>query len=51
MRHPSAGPVYGWPRARDTNLFRDQLDRYSEIDALARRIGEAIVRSTRRRSS
>jgi lipid II isoglutaminyl synthase (glutamine-hydrolysing) len=25
-----------------TNLFRDQLDRYFEIDALARRIGEAI---------
>ena len=27
-----------------TNLFRDQLDRYFEIDALARRIGEAIAR-------
>jgi UDP-N-acetylmuramyl tripeptide synthase len=27
-----------------TNLFRDQLDRYFEIDALARRIGEAIRR-------
>jgi UDP-N-acetylmuramyl tripeptide synthase len=26
-----------------TNLFRDQLDRYFEIDALARRIGEAIA--------
>ncbi len=25
-----------------TNLFRDQLDRYFEIDTLARRIGEAI---------
>jgi len=25
-----------------TNLFRDQLDRYFEIDALARRIGEAV---------
>jgi lipid II isoglutaminyl synthase (glutamine-hydrolysing) len=25
-----------------TNLFRDQLDRYFEIDALARRIGDAI---------
>jgi UDP-N-acetylmuramyl tripeptide synthase len=27
-----------------TNLFRDQLDRYFEIDALARRIGDAIAR-------
>ena len=27
-----------------TNLFRDQLDRYFEIDQLARRIGEAIAR-------
>jgi UDP-N-acetylmuramyl tripeptide synthase len=27
-----------------TNLFRDQLDRYFEIDALARRIGEAIAK-------
>jgi UDP-N-acetylmuramyl tripeptide synthase len=27
-----------------TNLFRDQLDRYFEIDALARRIAEAIAR-------
>ncbi|MEP7003670.1 MAG: MurT ligase domain-containing protein [Chloroflexota bacterium] len=27
-----------------TNLFRDQLDRYFEIDALARRIAEAIGR-------
>jgi UDP-N-acetylmuramyl tripeptide synthase len=27
-----------------TNLFRDQLDRYFEIDALARRLGEAIGR-------
>ncbi|MEA2661493.1 MAG: hypothetical protein QOH08_1065 [Chloroflexota bacterium] len=27
-----------------TNLFRDQLDRYFEIDALARRIGAAIAR-------
>ena len=26
-----------------TNLFRDQLDRYFEIDALARRIGDAIA--------
>jgi UDP-N-acetylmuramyl tripeptide synthase len=26
-----------------TNLFRDQLDRYYEIDALARRIGDAIA--------
>ena len=26
-----------------TNLFRDQLDRYFEIDALARRIAEAIA--------
>ena len=25
-----------------TNLFRDQLDRYFEIDALARRIGDAV---------
>src|SRR5436190_19188312 len=25
-----------------TNLFRDQLDRYFELDALARRIGDAI---------
>jgi UDP-N-acetylmuramyl tripeptide synthase len=27
-----------------TNLFRDQLDRYYEIDALARRIGDAVAR-------
>jgi UDP-N-acetylmuramyl tripeptide synthase len=27
-----------------TNLFRDQLDRYFEIDALARRIGEAVAK-------
>ena len=27
-----------------TNLFRDQLDRYFEIDQLARRIGDAIAR-------
>ena len=27
-----------------TNLFRDQLDRYFEIDALARRIGDAVAR-------
>lgn len=27
-----------------TNLFRDQLDRYFEIDALARRIGESLGR-------
>ncbi|MGH2450008.1 MAG: Mur ligase family protein, partial [Candidatus Limnocylindria bacterium] len=27
-----------------TNLFRDQLDRYFEIDALARRIGDAFAR-------
>ncbi|MGI8878736.1 MAG: MurT ligase domain-containing protein [Candidatus Limnocylindria bacterium] len=27
-----------------TNLFRDQLDRYFEIDALAKRIGGAIAR-------
>ena len=27
-----------------TNLFRDQLDRYFEIDALARRIGDAIAK-------
>ena len=27
-----------------TNLFRDQLDRYFELDALAKRIGEAIGR-------
>jgi UDP-N-acetylmuramyl tripeptide synthase len=26
-----------------TNLFRDQLDRYFEIDALARRIGDAVA--------
>ena len=26
-----------------TNLFRDQLDRYFELDALARRIGDAIA--------
>src|SRR6266849_3805469 len=26
-----------------TNLFRDQLDRYFEIDQLARRIGDAIA--------
>jgi len=26
-----------------TNLFRDQLDRYFEIDQLARRIGEAVA--------
>jgi UDP-N-acetylmuramyl tripeptide synthase len=29
-----------------TNLFRDQLDRYFEIDALARRIAEAIAKLT-----
>jgi len=29
-----------------TNLFRDQLDRYFEIDALARRIGDAIATLT-----
>lgn len=27
-----------------TNLFRDQMDRYFELDALARRIGSAIAR-------
>jgi len=27
-----------------TNLFRDQLDRYFEIDQLARRIGDALAR-------
>ena len=27
-----------------TNLFRDQLDRYFEIDALARRVGDAIAK-------
>ena len=27
-----------------TNLFRDQLDRYFEIDQLARRIGDAVAR-------
>ncbi|MDQ2952555.1 MAG: MurT ligase domain-containing protein [Chloroflexota bacterium] len=27
-----------------TNLFRDQLDRYFEIDALARRIGDAVAK-------
>jgi UDP-N-acetylmuramyl tripeptide synthase len=27
-----------------TNLFRDQMDRYFEIDQLARRIGDAIAR-------
>jgi lipid II isoglutaminyl synthase (glutamine-hydrolysing) len=27
-----------------TNLFRDQLDRYYEIDALARRIGDAFAK-------
>ncbi|MBM4421659.1 MAG: DUF1727 domain-containing protein, partial [Chloroflexi bacterium] len=26
-----------------TNLFRDQLDRYHELDALARRLGESIA--------
>ncbi len=26
-----------------TNLFRDQLDRYFELDALARRIGDAVA--------
>jgi len=26
-----------------TNLFRDQMDRYFELDALARRIGEALA--------
>src|SRR5258708_25972416 len=26
-----------------TNLFRDQMDRYFELDALARRIGAAIA--------
>ena len=27
-----------------TNLFRDQLDRYYEIDALARKIGDAVAK-------
>jgi len=29
-----------------TNLFRDQMDRYFEIDQLARRIGDAVERLT-----
>jgi UDP-N-acetylmuramyl tripeptide synthase len=31
-----------------TNLFRDQLDRYFEIDQLARRIGDAIAKLDQR---